>query len=222
MASYTVELRRLVENSYNLGMAAADYPIFDESYRAVLNAKIIAHYYFREICSETAGRFKYYLNTKLNEIMPYYNKLYLSELLTINPLYNVNMSENLSRTTNQQSAAANGSESTINNLQTDTLLNVKSDTPAALLSVADLKTNVYASEAGRQENEITNVNTALNSATAQAANTSLDNYVKTITGTSGQSASKMLSEYRKTFLNIDMMVILELGDCFMGVYDIWS
>lgn len=220
MARYTVQLRKLISSNYNLGLAAADYPIFDETYRAVLNAKIKAHYYFREIGSEQPGQFKHWLNTKMNEVMPYYNKLYAAEALIINPLYNVNMTENLSRTTAQQSAAANGNESVIDNVQDDVLLNVKSNTPAALLSVADLKTNVYASEAGRQENEITNKNTAVNSATSQAANTSLDEYVKTIAGTSGQSASKMLMEYRKTFLNIDMMIILELGDCFMGVYDI--
>ena len=39
MAVYTTELRRLIENGYDLGLD--DYPIFDEEYRAVLNKKII-------------------------------------------------------------------------------------------------------------------------------------------------------------------------------------
>lgn len=87
MATYTTEVRRLVENHFDLGLK--NYPIFDESYRAVLNDKIIKHYYFREIGFETAGLFKWYLNQKLNEIMPYYNQLYKSELLEFNPFYNV-------------------------------------------------------------------------------------------------------------------------------------
>lgn len=54
------------------------YPIFDENHRSVLNAKILRHYYFYEIGFETVGLFKEFLNAKMLEIMPYYNKLYLS------------------------------------------------------------------------------------------------------------------------------------------------
>ena len=67
-----------------------DYPIFDEAYRGVLEKKIIRHYYTREIGAETFGLFQLYLSDKMNEIMPYYNKLYMSELLEkdIEPLTN--------------------------------------------------------------------------------------------------------------------------------------
>ena len=67
------------------------YPIFDESYRHALNCKIIKHYYLREIGQETAGVWKFFLNRKMNEIMPYYNQLYKSELLEFNPLYDVDV-----------------------------------------------------------------------------------------------------------------------------------
>ena len=67
-----------------------DYPIFDEAYRGILEKKIIRHYYTREIGAETFGLFQLYLSDKMNEIMPYYNQLYASELLSknINPLTN--------------------------------------------------------------------------------------------------------------------------------------
>ena len=68
-----------------------DFPIFDEEYRNVLCTKIIRHYYTREIGLETYGLWKLKLQTKLNEIMPYYNKLYESELYKYNPLYDVDM-----------------------------------------------------------------------------------------------------------------------------------
>lgn len=64
-----------------------DYPIFDENYRYVLNKKILMHYYTREIGLETVGLWKLKMRTKLNEIMPYYNQLYESELIKFNPLY---------------------------------------------------------------------------------------------------------------------------------------
>lgn len=62
------------------------YPLFDDNYRPVLETKILKHYYTREIAEETYGLWKLRLETKLNEIMPYYNKLYESELLEFDPL----------------------------------------------------------------------------------------------------------------------------------------
>lgn len=90
MSKYTTELRYLIENDFDIGLK--NYPIFDENYRELLNQKIINHYYFREIGMETAELFKSYLNTTMNEIMPYYNQLYKSELLEFNPFYNVDKS----------------------------------------------------------------------------------------------------------------------------------
>lgn len=68
-----------------------DFPIFDENYREVICTKILRHYYTREIGLETYGLWKLKLQTKLNEIMPYYNKLYQSELYKFNPLYDTNL-----------------------------------------------------------------------------------------------------------------------------------
>ena len=55
MSNYTVELRQLIQNGYDIGLK--DYPIFDESYRETLNNKIIMHYWMRERGAETAGLF---------------------------------------------------------------------------------------------------------------------------------------------------------------------
>lgn len=63
------------------------YPIFDEAYRSVLETKILKHYYGREIGAETVGRWLLWLDTKMNEIMPYYNKLYEIDAIKFNPIY---------------------------------------------------------------------------------------------------------------------------------------
>ena len=104
MSTYTTELRYIVENaagltdsvgyskindiltSATMSKVMPDYPIFDETYRDILNAKIIKHYYVREICCETVGLWRLYLDSKMNEIMPFYNKMYESELLKYDPL----------------------------------------------------------------------------------------------------------------------------------------
>lgn len=67
------------------------FPIFDESYRVPLETKILRHYYTREIGLETVGLWRLKLETKLNEIMPYFNQLYKSELLEFNPFYDVEL-----------------------------------------------------------------------------------------------------------------------------------
>lgn len=62
------------------------WPIYDESHRAELETKILKHYYFQEIGFETVALWKFYLNTTLAEIMPYYNQLYSTVGLVDNPL----------------------------------------------------------------------------------------------------------------------------------------
>lgn len=57
-------------------------------HRQTLERKIMHTYYFEEIGCETPDRFVHYLNTHLERIMPYYNQLYASELIKINPMLN--------------------------------------------------------------------------------------------------------------------------------------
>lgn len=64
---------------------------FDETYRSVICKKILKHYYMREIGAESVGLWQLWMNTKLEEIMPYYNKLYESELLEFDPIRNVDL-----------------------------------------------------------------------------------------------------------------------------------
>ena len=95
MAQYTLTIKQLKEN--NVPLFNFNYPIFNEDYRSVLEEKITRHFYFREIGFETVGRFLYELETKLNEIMPFYNKLYESTLFEFNPLINYQVKEVQSR-----------------------------------------------------------------------------------------------------------------------------
>lgn len=125
MSHYTTQIRYICETSIGLTESSGqmgvnsiiqaaipsifdfNFPIFDENYRNVLCTKILKHFYTREIACETVGLWKLMLDTKLNEIMPYYNQLYKSELLEFNPLYDVDLSRSheLKReeTTNQDS-----------------------------------------------------------------------------------------------------------------------
>ncbi len=78
-----------------------DYPIFDENYRSVFETHFIRNFYMREIGFETEWLFKFNLESWLNIHMPYFNKLFESELLTYNPLQNTEMNETHNRKNNK-------------------------------------------------------------------------------------------------------------------------
>lgn len=86
MARYTIELYKLVNSGYPL--FDESWNTFDPAHKKELIDKILKTYWFYEIGQETPDRFKHYLNLELQTIMPYYNQLYASELLKIEPLYN--------------------------------------------------------------------------------------------------------------------------------------
>lgn len=202
-----------------------NYPIFDESYRSVLEIKILKHFYTREIGCETVGLWKHYLNMKLNEIMPYYNKLYLSELIEFNPLYNVRYD-----TTYEGSASGNSTDNDNGSLSEGIDDNTRSswdsmdkfsDTPQG--SVRNLENGTYLTSArqvtGGDDTDYTRDRdvTTRNTRNGQFSNT--DQYLKHVEGSNGsRSLSELLMQYRETFLNIDMMIINELNDLFMGVW----
>ena len=56
--------------------------------------KIMHTYYFEQIGADTPEQFVHYINAHLERIMPYYNQLYASELLKINPMLNHSIEAN--------------------------------------------------------------------------------------------------------------------------------
>ena len=174
MSKYTTELRYICETEAGLSESVGqtkikdviakaipkifdfDFPIFDESYRNVLETKILKHYYTREIGLETYGLWKLKLDTKLNEIMPFYNQLYKSALLEFNPLYEVDYSktgnrdasgtrdntENNSESYDESNdyneshneSTTNSNDGTLTKGTTTTTTNYYSDTPQGAIS----------------------------------------------------------------------------------------
>lgn len=231
MSKYTTELRWIVENGYDLQLN--EYPIFDENYRQKLNQKIINHYYFREIGFETVGLFRFYLKQTMNEIMPYYNQLYESALLEIDPLNTINFTETLTRTKigndtknfNEDTTVNSNGNSNSNSTKNTNFKDVESDTPQGMLSIGNIEGELYASYARISKNEDTTNSTAHQETTdtqkrkndEKINREDNENYTRTEKG-NRESQSELLMNYRETFLNIDMQVINELNDLFMGLY----
>lgn len=334
MSKYTTQVRYICENAAGLLHSAGfddvnriitaaapkifdfDWPIFDENYRLPLEIKILRHFYTREICEETVGLWKLRLQDKLQLIMPYYNKLYNSELIEFNPLYDVDYQKSGSKTGSRDStdsAEKNRTESktgTITKSGTDSIddqtttettgtisdagtvttsgtigdvvsgqtsdttttsgekWDLYNDTPQGSIQNIAITDNSYLTNARKNTDDTTDTTTSTNSTTAtkttdmqdsktdtktydtavdvtrdyektasetenenrtitnaetasKTANIeTLDEYTEHVQGkTSGISYSKMLAEFRDTFLNIDRMVIQELEMLFFGLWE---
>jgi hypothetical protein len=209
------------ESGFNFGLDT--YPIFDENYRATLNKKILDHYNFREIGFETAGMFKFYLNTVMNEIMPYYNKLYNSELLTFNPLYNSKITETLAKTNTVESIGNSQSNSNSNatgeSQQSDK--NIFNETPQGNIDITEIDDLNYATNytVNKNNNTSSTENAIVDNSTTESNINNIEDYTKVVEGNSGMSNSALLIEFRNTFLNIDLEIIKKLNDLFMGLWE---
>ncbi len=253
MSKYTTEVRFICENSAGLSKSEGadnidsildkcwnkvfnfDFPIFDEKYRQVLCRKILKHYYTREIAHETVGRWKLALNAKLNEIMPYYNQLYKSELLEFNPFYDVDLTRSRegSGTSNRTSnnTETNGgtsknvsSGSGTNNTNT---LNRFSDTPQNSMDTQGIADSVPLTTVTKVNEDNTTTNESTDTLTRNGNKTgsgteninNTDKYIETVKGKQGtENYSSLLKKFRETFLNIDMMIIEDCSDCFFTLW----
>ncbi|MBO7731272.1 MAG: hypothetical protein J6S67_01915 [Methanobrevibacter sp.] len=259
-----------------------NYPIFDESYRSVLETKILKHFYLREICAETVGVWKHFLNMRMNEIMPYYNKLYNSELIEFNPLYDVDLTKDYLKDTKGQGSETEIYDGTTKNtdvetekmerdLSTDskttsdinasksgtdgdvrknTRWDIYSDTPQGGLTNVENETYLtnarkiiddgtgslrtinetnnedniveFEEEQGGETNRTRNFTGTKKTDDERTKNRNLqdlEDYIEHIKGkTGGTSFSKLLQEFRETFLNIDVMIINDLNDLFFGLW----
>lgn len=208
MPSFTLELWRASEFlDGNIGLDL--YPIFDEGYREGLNKKIFDHYRDREIEGETTRRFQFFMRRRMNEIMPAYNQLYESERLKFDPLSTVDIKTVSSGTMATDSTADSETEQTAKTASESRA--VTSVLPQVRLSGdGDYATNAVDS-VGANSSEGSGVESSKASSEQASESTSQT------TGYQG-SASELLLAYRRTFMNIDMMVIDELGDLFINVW----
>lgn len=242
MSKYTTELRFICESKAGLSDSVGfnqiddvisnswnkifdNFPIFDESYRSVLCSKILKHYYTREISAETVGLWQLWLNTRMSEIMPYYNKLYESALLEFDPFKDVNYSRNHGGTFTGDTRRNGRSDVSVDNSVTSNgtsnSKNLFSDTPQG--AITNIENESYLTNATLIKDTDTNTtNTDGNSTTQNTETTGItntDNWIETIVGKqSTVSYSKLLQEFRDTFLNIDVMIINDLSDLFMNLW----
>lgn len=255
MSKYTTEVRYICENYSGLNESKGgssvkeiieksrskvfdfSYPIYDEAYRPVLETKILKHFYTREIGAETVGLWKLWLDTRLNEIMPYYNKMYESELIKFNPLYNVDIDttrgkkrndveEGTKNTNGTNTVGTVGDVGTVASEGGDTW-DEYSDTPqGGLDGVRDLTylTNARHIQTGNSgqtdvHSDSTTDGEYQDNQTSNRKLNSTEDYVEKVAGyKTNKSPGQLLKEYRDSLVNIDLMIIKDLNDLFLNLW----
>jgi hypothetical protein len=252
MSAYTMTLKEVLEtftyqdatslnDQIEKGRQAIfnfDYPIFDEQYRKIFETHFIRQFYMREIGFETEERFLFELESWLNLHMPYYNKLFESELIEFDPLSNtkLDVTHNRQNDTNQ-SSTANGtsnnsgtSENQSNQTSDNFNRQLESNNPDSRLSIT---TNdgegviEYASqiEENTQNNKLNaDGSTSVRSQTDDTQTVkndvnSIEDYIENRSGKVGsQSFSSMLKEYRSSMIRVEKTIFEEMQPLFMLVY----
>lgn len=202
MSKYTTTIKNILDNGYNLDMT--HYPIWNETYREILNQKILNHYYENEIGFETVGLFKFYLNNKLNEIMPYYNDLYRAqEIALTNILGNIDLYEESDRLNNNEVNTSSKSKTNSKNLF--------QDTPQGKINFQALEDQQWAT------NYTNNVNDINDDSSSKGENT--ENYKRHVYGNDGKRYNiEILKDIRNNLYNIDLMIINDLNELFMQIF----
>lgn len=220
MAKYTMEIRELVSTfgreevkgwfkDYELSEFLTPEEIAVINQRGtwdkdVLANRIVDHYYTREIGTDAIGQFILFAKGKMREVMESYAPLLYSASLKYDPLVNVDYTETYKGKSDSQSQSASSSSGSG--------LTVNSDTPQGQISKGAILSGDYASSTGANETE--------NSVNDQSTNAGTQDYVKTMKGNSGVSATaqKMIQQYRENIRALNTEIIYALEPLFMGIY----
>lgn len=76
-------------------LGLSKYPVSDETWRTTLNNKIIRHYFFHEMGTSAAGRFRMWVEDAMGQIVPYYDALRKSELMDVSHMFGISYDETL-------------------------------------------------------------------------------------------------------------------------------
>lgn len=248
MSKYTTELRFICETEAGLTESKGyndtatiiaearprifsfNYPIFDTAYKPTLETKIIRHFYTREIGLETYGLWKLHLEARMNEIMPYFNQLYKSELIEFNPLYDtdINTTGHRDDVVKDNGTSQDSGTDTVTSADKTNTWDLYSDTPQGgingIRGAEDdpaIGTNAFLTNARHIIGDTAGSTGSTIYGKKNVSSGTRDgdtDYIEHVYGYRGKSPSKSLKEFRETMLNIDMQVIKQLEDLFFQLW----
>ena len=207
MSKYTLELRYLYEDE-NFNLFDFPYNLYNNDLKPWFEEKFYQHFMFYEIGFDTIGMFKQRLMAKLNDIFPYYKQLYETEIRSkgIDFMLNKDLKESYVRELTSNSNSNQESNVTSNSLSTAGQL-----TPSLIANSQKIDKFM---DSAQKDNSSSN-----STSTGESNGNSREEYTLTSQGNIGiTSSAELLTKWRETILNIDLMIFEECNDLFMQIF----
>lgn len=216
MSKYTLELRHIY-NDKNYNLFDFQYNLYDNDLKIYFQEKFFQHFMFHEIGFETIGKFKQRLQSKLNDIFPYYKQLYETEIRckNIDFMLNKDLKETFIREVEGSGVNTSNTSNNSNVNNNSASENFQSDTPQGRIDNIEK----YMSSADKSKNnsvsEVTDNGQAMSeSNTKQTEKTELISQ-----GNIGvTSSAELLQKWRDVLINIDLLIFDECEELFMQIY----
>ena len=237
MANYTITIEEMMQSDTTKQIFPKQYPFYvdDEHLKKAFEEKFINHYYYREIGFETPFMFMQRLESFLNLRMPYYAKLYETELKSreINFLLNKDLKETFIReliNENSQTGEATtnqtGTGEATSQHSTDSDNNHKESAISDGVSQSSLETGyltgVSQDEASSSANTTATTTDTVNATSSSTQSSEGKQSEKTELVSQGNigitSSAQLLKEWREVILNIDELIIKDCSKLFMQLY----
>ena len=207
MSKYTLELRYMYEDE-NFKLFDFPYNLYDNDLKPWFEEKFYQHFMFYEIGFDTIGMFKQRLMSKLNDIFPYYKQLYETEIRSknIDFMLNKDLKESYVRELTSNSNSNQESNVTSNGLSTAGQL-----TPSLIANSEKIDKFM---DSAQKDNATSN-----STSSGESNGNSREEYTLTSQGNIGiTSSAELLTKWRETLLNIDLMIFEECSDLFMQIF----
>lgn len=203
-----------------------DYPLTSNEDKEKFECMILNHFLMRRIGYDTVTSFRIALDVKLNEIMPFYNKMFDmldgwdlfsdGEVTTRTQTDSRSIMDSNTSTTNQTTSGSDN----INNISTSTSDRRNSNTPQNELS--DVRDGKYVSNYDYDTNNDTNSTMSSSSNTLNSTNTNngtsnnIGNINETITRTPADKI-RIYKEFMENRKSIYTLIFEELDPLFYGL-----
>ena len=207
MSKYTLELRYIYEDK-NFNLFDFPYNLYDNDLKPWFEEKFYQHFMFYEIGFDTIGMFKQRLMSKLNDIFPYYKQLYETEIRSkgIDFMLNKDLKESYVRELTSNSNSNQESNVTSNSLSTAGQL-----TPSLIANSQKIDKFMDTAQKDNSSSSSTS--------TGESNGNSKEQYTLTSQGNIGiTSSAELLTKWRETLLNIDLMIFEECNDLVMQIF----
>lgn len=207
MSKYTLELRYLYEDE-KFKLFSFPYNLYDNDLKPWFEEKFFQHFMFHEIGFESVAMFKQRLMSKLNDIFPYYKQLYDTYIrsLDIDFMLNKDLKESYVRELTSNSNSNQESNVTSNGLSTSGQL-----TPSLISNSENIDKFMDTAQKDSGSSNSTS--------SGESNGNSKEEYTLTSQGNIGiTSSAELLTKWRETILNIDLMIFDECNDLFMQIF----